>query len=73
MPKKVMEVAVTLRLTYDTDTIKPADFGGESYFAKHVLSSADINGMEVEAGEDEWVTIEYDDKAVGVLSERSDL
>ena len=53
--KKVITVGIVVE--YDDQQLKPEDFGGDSYFAKHIIEAADIDGMEVDAGEDEWVTL----------------
>lgn len=56
MTKQRTVIALQVVAEYDDSKIKPQDFGGAGYFAKHLIDAAEIDGMEVDAGEDEWVT-----------------
>jgi hypothetical protein len=57
MAKQKIVIALQVVAEYDDSKIKPEDFGGREYFAKHIIDNSDIDGMELDAGEDEWVTL----------------
>lgn len=67
MAQKVVELSVTMTLSYD-DKIE-ASYGGEKYFVRHAFDDLDLDGMDQEVGRNEWLTVRIQEmKILGAKS-----